>query len=136
QKVDFLYPGYLDHVDPYLFTVYARVKKAEDVADVQQQILAEIEKLKTDLAPESELESVKSHLRYQFALSMDSTSAIANTLAFYLGLTRDPETINKRYQLYQQVTPQDVQTVAKKVFVENGRTIATLETAGQGGKSE
>jgi predicted Zn-dependent peptidase len=79
---------------------------------------------------------VKSHLRYQFALSMDSTSAIADTLAHYLGLRRDPETINRRYRLYQQVTPEQMQAVAKKVFVETGRTIATLETAGQGGKSE
>ncbi len=136
QKVDVLYPGYYDHVDPYLFSVVARVKKPADIADVQSQILAEIEKLKTDLVPADQLEKVKSHLRYQFALSMDSTSAIAGTLAHYLGLTRDPETINKRYRLYQQVTPQDVQTVAKKVFVDTGRTIATLQSAGQGGDSE
>ena len=136
QKVDVLYPGYYDHVDPYLFSIVARVKKAEDVADVHAQVLAEIEKLKNEIVPADELEDVKSHLRYQFALSMDSTRAIANILAHYLGLTRDPETINRRYRLYQQVTPQDIQAVAKKVFVETGRTIATLETAGQGGKSE
>jgi zinc protease len=136
QKVDILYPSYYDHVDPYLFAIEARVKKADDVADVEAQILAEIEKLKTEAVPAEDLEKVKSHLRYQFALSMDSTTAIAGTLAHYLGLTRDPETINKRYRLYQQVTPEDVQAVAKKVFVETGRTIATLETAAQGGKSE
>jgi zinc protease len=136
QKVDVLYPGYYDHVDPYLFSIVARVKNPADVADVEQQILAEIEKLKNEPVPAEELEKVKSHLRYQFALSMDSTSAIADTLAHYLGLRRDPETINRRYRLYQQVTPEQMQAVAKKVFVETGRTIATLETAGQGGKSE
>jgi zinc protease len=136
QKVDVLFPGYYDHADPYLFSIIARVKKQEDVADVQSQILAEIEKLKNEPVAADKLEDVKSHLRYQFALSMDSTSAIAETLAHYLGLTRDPETINRRYQLYQQVTPQAVQDVAKRVFVDTGRTIATLETAGEGGKSE
>ena len=136
QKVDVLYPGYYDHADPYLFSIVARVKNPDDIADVQGQILAEVEKLKTETVPAAELEKVKSHLRYQFALSMDSTSAIAGTLAHYLGLTRDPETINKRYRLYRRVTPEDVQTVAKKVFVETGRTVATLQTAGQGGESE
>ena len=136
QKVDIFYPGYYDHADPYLFSLVARVKNPEDVGYVEEQILAEVEKLKTEKVPAEELENVKSHLRYQFALSMDSTSAIAGTLAHYLGLTRDPETINKRYRLYQQVTPEDVQAVANKVFVETGRTIATLRTAGQGGESE
>jgi zinc protease len=136
QKVDILSPGYYDHVDPYLFSIIARVKKPEDVADVQAQILEEIEKVKNEAVAATELENVKSFLRYQFALSMDSTSAIAGTLAHYLGLTRDPETINRRYRLYQRVTPQDIQTVAKKVFVDSGRTITTLETAAEGAKSE
>jgi zinc protease len=44
-----------------------------------------------------------------------------------------PETINKRYALYQDVTPADVQRIAKQVFVESERTIATLMYEPQGG---
>ena len=127
QKVDVLYPGYYDHVDRYLFSVEARVKDPADVKYVEQQILSTFEKLKTEPIPAEELESVKSHLRYQFALGMDSTAAIADTLAHYIGLRRTPETINKRYTLYQQVSAADVETVANKYFVENGRTVATLQ---------
>jgi zinc protease len=127
QKVDVLYPGYYDHVDPYLFSVEARVKDPADVAYVEQQILATFEKLRTEPIPAEELESVKSHLRYQFALGMDSTAAIASTLAHYIGLRRTPETINKRYALYQRVTAADVETVANRYFIENGRTVATLQ---------
>jgi zinc protease len=127
QKVDVLYPGYYDHVDPYLFSVVARVKEPADVAYVEQQILATFEKLKTEPLPAEELESVKSHLRYQFALGMNSTAAIANTLAHYISLRRTPETINKRYALYQKVSPADVEAVATKYFAENSRTVATLQ---------
>jgi zinc protease len=132
QKVDVLYPGYYDHADPYLFSVEARVKDPADIDYVEQQILAAFDKLKTQLLPDEELESVKSHLRYQFALSMNSTAAIADTLAHYISLRRTPETINKRYALYQKVSPADVQTVAGKYFVENGRTVALLKYKAEG----
>jgi zinc protease len=132
QKVDTLYPGYYDHMDPYLFSVMARVKDPADVEYVEQQILAAFEKLKQEPLPAEELESVKSHLRYQFALGMNSTAAIADTMAHYISLRRTPETINKRYALYQKVSPADVEAVAKKYFVENGRTVATLQFNAEG----
>jgi zinc protease len=136
QKVDVLFPGYFDHVDPYLFSVEARVKNPSDVAYVEQQILATFEKLRKEPLPAQELEDVKSYLRYQFALGMNSTAAIAEMLAHYISLRRSPETINKRYALYHKVTAADVQAVANKYFVENGRTVATLQfKAGQAGEA-
>jgi zinc protease len=127
QKVDVMFPDYSDHVDPYLFSAVARVKDPADVEYVEQQILAAFEKLKQQPIPAEELESVKSHLRYQFALGMNSTAAIADTLAHYLSLRRTPETVNKRYALYQQVTPEAITAVANKYFIESGRTVATLQ---------
>ena len=129
QKVDALFPSYYDHVDPFLFQVVARVKDPADVPAVEQALLETFEQLRDEPPPEEELEAVKDHLRYDFALSMNSTSSIARTLAHYLSLRRTPETINKRYRLYAEVTPQDVQETAAKYFTENGRVIARLEHA-------
>ena len=127
QKVDALYPAYYDHRDPYLFSVFARVKRAEDMDYIRDQILQTFEELKANLAPLDELEAVKSHLRYQFALGMDSTPAIAATLAHFISLRPTPETINKRYALYQSVTPADLQRVARAWFTADNRTLATLQ---------
>ena len=135
QKVEELSAGLYDHVDPYLFEAIATVKDAKDMEYVRAQILETFEKLKTDPIPANELDDVKSHLRYQFASSMDSTSSIAATLAHYIGLRRTPETINKRYALYQRVTPDDVQRVARKYFVDSERSIATLTSAPASGKA-
>jgi zinc protease len=129
QKVDAFFTDYPDHVDPYPFGIVARVKDPNDLDYVESQILAEIESLKTKPVPAEELAAVKSHLRYQFALSMNSTGAIARTLAHFLGLRRTPETINKRYRLYDAVTPQDIQTVAQKYFKPEGQTIVRLGPA-------
>lgn len=132
QKVDALFTDYVDHVDPYPFGIVARVKNPNDLDYVEAQILNELESLKTKPIAAEELAAVKSHLRYQFALSMNSTGAIARTLAHYIGLRRTPETINKRYRLYDAVTPEDIQTVAKKYFKSEGQTIVRLGPAMDG----
>ena len=116
-----------DHVDPDLFSVYARVKKAEDVDAVRQEIAAAVERFKKAPVAKDRLEAVKSHLRYQFALGMDNSEAIAAILARYVALRRTPETINKLYDLYSRVTPEDVQRIANKYFVDQGHTIVTLK---------
>ena len=133
QKVDAMYPAYYDHRDPYLFSVVARVKEKEDVDYVRDQILATVATLRDETVPEQPLNDVKSHLRYQFALGMNSTPTIAGTLAHFINMGGTPETINKRYALYQSVTPADVQRVAKQVFAESERTIAILLHEPQGG---
>jgi len=133
QKVDAMYPAYYDHRDPYLFSVVARVKEQKDSEYVRDQILATVEQLQNELVPIEPLEDVKSHLRYGFAVGMNSTPAIAGTLAHFINMRGSPETINKRYALYESVTPDDVQRVAKQVLVESERTIATLRHAPEGG---
>ena len=126
QKVDALSPDNPDHADPYLFTVMARVKDPGDVEAVKQRILETFSGFKDQLVPPERLDAVKRHLRYSFALGMDNSEAIARTLAHYIALRRTPETINKVYDLYQSVTPEDIRRVARKYFSENGRTIVTL----------
>jgi zinc protease len=126
QKVDVLEAENSDHIDPFLFTVIARVKNPKDVDSVQQQILDTYESLCSKPIERARLEEVKSHLLYEFALSMNSSARVAETLAAYVGLRRTPETINKRYALYDSITPEDVQAAARKYFVPRNRTIAIL----------
>ncbi len=126
QKVDAVMPSYPDHRDPYPFSVIARIKDEADIDYVEGQILETFKRVRNTPIPADELDAVKSHLRYQFSLAMDSTEAIAETLAHYLSLRRTPQTINKRYSLYASVTPDDIQAAARKYFVDSARTISVL----------
>lgn len=126
QSVDLLWASNSDHVDPYLFTVMARVKEDAMVPAVRESVLAALRGFAETPVDDSLLANVKSHLRYRFALSLDNSEAIASTLAHYVSLRRTPETINRLYHLYEQVTPQLLQTVAARYFQPNGRTIVTL----------
>ena len=126
QKVDVLGGGAAQRVDPYLFTVSSRVKADKDVDGIRESIVSTLNGFKDTLVEAKKLDAVKSNLRYRFALSMDNSEAIAGALARAVSLRRSPETLNRLYAMYEQITPEDLRTVARKYFVENGRTVVTL----------
>ena len=72
---------------------------------------------------------MKKHLRYSFALRLDNSERIAESLARYVSLRRTPETINRLFDLYMQITPEDLRNVARKYFVESSRSTVTLTGA-------
>jgi zinc protease len=126
QKVDVLRGGAEEHVDPYLFTVYSRVKAEKDVDSIRESIVSTLNGFKDTLVDAKKLDAVKNNLRYRFALSMNNSEAIAGALAHAVALRRSPETLNRLYAMYEQVTPEDLRNVARKYFIENGRTVVTL----------
>jgi zinc protease len=128
QKVDQFFSGADDQRDPELFSIYARVKDPKDVDYVREQILATVKRYTTELIPQAKLDQTRSRMRYGFAMGMNSSEAIANVLAVYVSLTRDPDTLNRLFSLYESVTPEDIRTAASKYFKDSGRTIVTLST--------
>jgi zinc protease len=128
QKVDDLGVDFGNHPDPELFTAYARIKDAKDIENVRAQMLATFARFTNELVDQTKLDATRSRMRYSFALRMNSSPAIAAALAPYILLRRTPDTINKVFDLYQQVTPQDIRAMAAKYFIENNRTIVTLTT--------
>jgi len=128
QKVDDLDVDFGNHPDPELFTVYARIKKQQDVEDVREQVLATFARFTREQMDQPKLDATRSRMRYGFALRMNSSPAIAAALAPYILLRRTPETIDKLFALYQHITPQDIQVMAAKYFTERNRTIVTLDS--------
>jgi zinc protease len=129
QKTDLFGASNPDHVDPYLFTIIARVKKEGDMKDVEEQILSTLATFKDTLVPVDKLNKVKQYLRYSFAMSMNNSEAIAGTLARSVAIGGTPETLNKVYDLYDQITPEDIREVARKYFAAENRTVVTLTGA-------
>ncbi|HEU4403392.1 MAG TPA: pitrilysin family protein [Candidatus Polarisedimenticolia bacterium] len=126
QEVDLLTGGSADHRDPYLFDIIARVRKPGRVAYVEGAIGAALDDLKTKPVDAARLEQVKSHMKYGYAMGLDTADAVAASLAHYLNLTGNPEAVNQVYALYDRVTPEEVRSVARKYFVASGRTVVTL----------
>ncbi len=126
QKVDLLGPSFGNQVDPELFTVLARVKNPADVNYVRDEILATFKRFTTELIPSAKLDATRSRLRYSFAMAMNSSNAIAGTLAPFISLRRTPDTIDKLAGLMETISAQDVRDAAARYFRDESRTIVTL----------
>jgi zinc protease len=126
QKLDSLTAYEPDSVDPDLFTIRARLKHAEDVPYVRDQILETVKRFQNELVAANKLESVKKRERYGFTLQLDNSESVAQTVARYVALKRTPATIDLLFEQYAKLTPADVRDAAGKYLVEKGRTIVTL----------
>ena len=133
QKVRFLGGGAFDTHDPYLISIQASFIDKSDFQYVRDQITLAIEKVKKNGVDEDILEETRSHLKYSYAMSIDTPDAIANSLSHYIYLTGDPESVNKIYALYDKVTIEDIKMVANNYYVDNALTIATISEDDNGG---
>jgi zinc protease len=130
QKADALFASSPNQVDPSLFQILARVKKAEDLDYVRGQILATVQLFQEKPVDGARLDAVRKHLRYELALRMDNSETVAQVVAGYVALRRTPDTMNKLFEQYAHLTPQDVQQAAVKYLTENARTVVTLDAVG------
>ncbi|MER3428647.1 MAG: insulinase family protein [Pyrinomonas sp.] len=136
QKADLIEVEFDNKIDPELFTVYARVKNPQDVEYVRDEVLKTFERFTREPVDPKRLDATRSHLRYGFALAMDSSEAVASALAPFVALRRTPETVERLYALYDQITPEDIREMAARYFTEKNRTIVTLAARPNGAKKE
>jgi zinc protease len=126
QKVDALQAFTPNNVDPGLFTVLARLKKAEDAVYVRDEILKTVALARAATVASRRLDEAKSHNRYTVARGLDSTESVAGLLADYAHFARSYQTINNLYRVYDSLTPADLQQAAQKYFTDAGLIVTTL----------
>ncbi|MBI5850528.1 MAG: insulinase family protein [Planctomycetes bacterium] len=124
--VDVLEPHFPDQTDPGLLWILARVREPAKWAYVRDAILAECRRWQDELVGDERLAAVKLHQRYSFASSLDSSRAVADALSGYIARTRTPDSVNLVHRRYATTTPADLRAAARRWFVAEHRTIATL----------
>jgi len=110
--------------DPYLTTVYARLKKPEDAPYVRDAILAAIARARVTPPSPQRLADAKSNARYGLLRSLDNTESIAALLARYVRFRRSFETLNNIYGVYDALTPADL-VAAGQTFLTDTRLVQT-----------
>lgn len=130
QSCDLLWALKPEHVDPYLFTIKARVKEESNLERIRDEILATCRSLGENTVDPARLEAVKRHLRYSYVLGLDHAEAVAASLAHYIALRRTPATIDRLYALYDRITPEVIRDAARRYLTDAGRTVVTLRHEG------
>ncbi|WP_105213762.1 M16 family metallopeptidase [Pseudoalteromonas sp. T1lg22] len=112
--------------DPGLLHVFVKVDDEENLAVVRDAINQTYAQARTELVDEGKLAALKSNAKYSFINSLDSSQAIASTLASYMHFERDPEVINALYQSADSVSAEDIRAIANQYFTDNNRTTVTM----------
>ena len=129
QKVDQLFPDNAARQDPGLDTIWARVKKEDDVPYVRDEILRTFAQARETPLPAQRLADAKANARYNFLRRLDNTETIAATLARFVRYERSYDTINRLFRLGETITPADLQAAAKK-YVSDSRLVVTTLSHG------
>ena len=133
QRARSIFGGASSSVDPNLISVGGSVVKAADMQYIKDELWKTLEEAKTKPIDPKRLADTKSFLKYSFAMRQESTDQIAGSLAQFVWLTGNPESLNNYYALFEKVTAQDIMNVAKKYFVPESLTIGTIGPNDQGG---
>ncbi|WP_243337715.1 M16 family metallopeptidase [Anaeromyxobacter soli] len=127
QKVDALVADSGPSVDPGLVTVYARLKSPADAIYVRDAILRTFARARAAAPPPARLAEQKAHQRNAFLRGLDSTDAIAGTLARYATYARSPYgTVNRLFRTYAALTPDDLLATARRYFTDERLVVTTL----------
>jgi predicted Zn-dependent peptidase len=127
------FPGFPGNKYPNLFLFFSFPAPGHDNDENEKAMLAEIDKLKTELVTEEELARVKARARAQLVDGLDSNAGLAAQLAVYQVLTGDWRDLFRRLEAIDGVSREDIQRVAKEHFTESNRSIAYLVPA-EGGE--
>jgi len=64
---------------------------------------------------------------------MTASDSIAGLLVQFIALRRTPDSMNKLFDQYAALTPDDIRQAAAKYLVDSGKTVITLTGPVQGG---
>ena len=111
---------------PYLYGIYANVAEGHTLAEVEEVVLKEIDRLRANGITPDELAKVNAQLRARFVYDGDSVTDIAHQIGYF-------ETIST-WRAYhglggrlQAVTSEQVQEAAAKYLTPSNRTIGWFE---------
>jgi zinc protease len=110
---------------PSLFWFSVMARPNADLSELEKLIYDEIALLQNELVSPEEIEKVQMQIRRQRAQQLYSTRSRANALGHFAVYYNQPELINTIWDKYEQVTPTDLQRVARSYFKEMRRTVVT-----------
>jgi zinc protease len=115
------FPFGLEH--PGVNLTFAFANMGVELHDIEAVIDEEMERVKTELITEEELQKLKNQRESQFVNSNTTIARRATNLASYHLLYGDANLINTELERYMEVTREDIRRVAQKYFREDNRVV-------------
>lgn len=100
------------------------------IAELEEVLYAEIDKLKTEKVSEWELQKVRNQIDAQFTRSLESNNGLAMRLASSEGVTGNWHDFIDRNDAIKKVTADDVMRVVNAYLIKSNRTVAYIVKSG------
>ncbi len=120
------FPGFPGEKYPNMMLFFVIPSPGHSNDEVQAAIRDEIEKLKTTLITDDELQMVKTRAKANLIRGLQSNQGIAIQLADFQTLHGDWRELFRNVEKIDRVTKEDIQRVAKTTFVPTNRTVAMI----------
>lgn len=105
-------------IEPGLLTIEGKLIKGVTMQEAENAIEEELVQLKSNKVAETELQKTINRTESMIAFEDVSVASRANSLALY-ELLGDVELINTEFSKFQEVTVNDIQNYAQKIFETN-----------------
>lgn len=109
--------------DPGLTMAFSLANMGVAPEDVEAAMNEEIERMKTELISDEELQKLRNQIENAFVSSNSSVAGIAESLANYRMYFGDTNLINTEVERYMKVTPEDIRAAAKKYYTPENRVV-------------
>lgn len=109
--------------DPGLTIAFAIANIGVDPKDLEQSMIAEIERTQNELISEQEFQKLRNQTENGFITSNSTMAGIAESLANYEMYFGDANLVNTELERYMNVTREDIQRVAKKYLTKDNRVV-------------
>ena len=111
---------------PNIFAISAEPRHPHTNAELEEAILQEIEKLRTQAVTDEELTKAKNNIKMDYIKHLDSNSEIASMLSYFEVLMGDYRYLTDYLRNIEKVSADDIRKAAEVYFNKNNRTIAVL----------
>ena len=109
--------------DPNLFLAFAVMNQGKTVEEGKAAIESVLEQMKEQPVSEHELEKAKNQVLAASIFAREGDQQTADTVGFAAVIGKDPELVNREAALYLEVTPADIERVAREYFVPARATV-------------
>jgi predicted Zn-dependent peptidase len=113
--------NFTEHPNLFFATIILSQGKSMDAAE--KALNAELVRLTTEPVTDKELEKAKNKMRAEYAFARQSVQDKAQALGHAAVIHGDTATVNKEYELFMNVTKEDIMRVAKMYFRPENRTV-------------
>jgi predicted Zn-dependent peptidase len=113
---------------PGLIMAWVTPSPGHSNLECEEELLTQIEKVKTDPVPPAEMDKIRARARSSFINGLSSNPGLARQLAAYQNYFGDWREMFRELDRINAGTPEDLQRVARQYFTTQNRTVVMLNT--------